>query len=85
MKNSITEFYVLLTVRLCTILKINPTRCIILLSIFISLPYRFWGNHVPIIRKNYCIYTTLVFVTLWVASGLLVGVNFNIKRQGYNF
>jgi hypothetical protein len=32
------------------------------------------GNHVPIIRRNYCIYATLVFVTVWLASGRLVGV-----------
>jgi hypothetical protein len=45
-------------------LQVNPTRCTILLSIFISLLYMFRANHVPIIRRNYCIYVTLVFVTL---------------------
>ena len=35
------------------------------------------GKHVPFIRRNYCIYAILVFVTVWIASGLLVGVNSN--------
>jgi hypothetical protein len=35
------QFYVLLIVHPCTILQINPTRCTILLSIFISLLYMF--------------------------------------------
>jgi len=34
-------FYVYLNVYPCTILQINPTRCTILLSIFISLLYMF--------------------------------------------
>ena len=40
-------FYVLLTVHPCTILQINPTRCKILLSIFISLLYMFWATVCP--------------------------------------
>jgi hypothetical protein len=31
----------------CTILQINPTRCTILLSIFISLIYMFWATMCP--------------------------------------
>ena len=39
--------YVLLTLHPCTILQINPTRCTILLSIFISLLYMFWATMCP--------------------------------------
>jgi len=54
----------------------KPTRCTLLLSIFISISVHVSGNYVPIIRKNYCIYATQVFFTLreWL-SGLLVGTN----------
>jgi len=38
--------------------------CTILLSIFMS-SLRVSGNHVPIIRRNYCFYATLVSVTLY--------------------
>ena len=58
------EFYVLLTVRPCTILQISPIRCIILLNIFISLIYMFRASMCPSSGENYCIYVTLVFVTL---------------------
>jgi hypothetical protein len=40
-------FLCLLTVHPCTIPKINPTRCTILLSIFISLLYMFRANMCP--------------------------------------
>ena len=42
-----TQFYVLLTVHPCTFLQINPTRCTILLSIFISLLYMFRTTMCP--------------------------------------
>ena len=45
----------------------NPTRCTLILSIFISTSLLVSGNYVPIIRRTYCIYKTLVFFTLWVA------------------
>jgi len=53
------------------ILQMKPTRCILLLSIFISTSLHVSGNYVPIIRRTYCIYATLVFFTLhgWL-SGL---------------
>ena len=41
------EFYVLLTVHPFTILQINPTRCTILLCIFISLLYMFRATMCP--------------------------------------
>ena len=50
----------------------KPTRCTLLLSIFISTSVHVSGNYVPIIRRTYCIYLTLVFFTPygWL-SGLL--------------
>ena len=60
------EFYVLFTVHPCTISQIYPTRCTILFNIFIYFSsLRVSGFHAPIIRRNYCIYATLVFVTLY--------------------
>ena len=52
----------------------KPTRCTLLLGIFISTSLHVSGNCVPIIRRTYCIYAILVFFTLygWL-SGLLVG------------
>ena len=47
------------------ILQINPIRCTILLSIFISLLYMFRATMCPSSGDNYCIYATLVFVTLY--------------------
>ena len=47
------------------ILQISPTRCTILLNIFISLLYMFRAFMCPSSGENYCIYVTLVFVTLY--------------------
>jgi len=52
----------------------KPTRCTLLLTIFISTSVHVSGNYVPIIRITYCIYATLVlFRSAWVAvwSGLV--------------
>jgi len=51
----------------------KPTRCTLLLSIFISTSLHVSGNYVPISR-TYCICATLVFFTLheWL-SGRLFG------------
>ena len=57
-------FCVLLTVNPCIILQISSTGCTILLNIFISLLYMFWASMCPSSRENYCVYATLVFVTL---------------------
>ena len=45
-------FYVLLTVHPCTILQINPNRCTILLSIFMSLLYVFRATMCPSSGEN---------------------------------
>ena len=60
---------------LYNLLQIKPTRCTLLLSIFISISLHVSGNYVPIIRRTYCIFATPVFFTLygWL-SGLLVGI-----------
>jgi len=60
------KFYVLLTVQPCIIFfQMKQTRCTLLLSIFISTSLHVSGNYVPIIRRTYCIYATLVFFTLY--------------------
>ena len=51
----------------------KPTRCTLLLSIFISNSLHVSGNYVPIIRRTYCIYATLgtcysVWMTVWSAG-----------------
>ena len=45
--------------------QMYPTRCTLLLSIFTSTSLHVSGNCVPIIRRTYCIYATLVFFTLF--------------------
>jgi len=57
---------------LYNLFKMKPTRCTLLLSIFISTSLHVSGNYVTIIRRTYCIHATLVFFTLcgWL-SGLL--------------
>ena len=50
---------------LSNLLQMKPTRCTLLLSIFISTSVHVSGNYVPIIRRTYCIYATLVFFTLY--------------------
>ena len=53
----------------------KPTRCTLLLSIFISNSLHVSCNYVPITKTAYCIYVTLVFFTLyWWLSGLLLGM-----------
>jgi len=42
----------------------KPTRCTLLLSIFISTSLHVSGNYVPIIRTTCCICVTLIFFTL---------------------
>ena len=47
------------------IFQISPTRCTILLNIFISLLYMFRASMCSSSGESYCIYATLVFVTLY--------------------
>jgi len=47
------------------IFQMKPTRCTLLLCIFSSNSLRVSGNYVPIIRRTYCIYATLVFFTVY--------------------
>jgi len=67
---------------MCNLFQMNPTRCRLLLSIFISTSVHVSGSYVPIIRITYCIYATLVFFTLygWL-SGLLVGMSLMMGTQ----
>jgi len=59
---------------LYNLFHIKPTRCKLLLSIFISTSLHVSGNYVLIIRRTFSIYATLVFFTLygWL-SGLQTG------------
>jgi len=52
--------------------QMTPTRCTVILGIFISNSLHVSGKYVPIVRRTYCIYATLVFFTMygWL-SGLL--------------
>jgi len=61
-----------LLIQPCSLLQMKPTRCTLMLSICIATSLHVSGNYVPIIRRTYCIYATLVFFTLygWL-SGLL--------------
>ena len=45
-----------------------------LIYLFIFLPYMFQESMHPSSGENYCIYATPALVTVWVASGLLVGL-----------
>ena len=50
---------------LYNIFQMKPTRCTLLLGIFISTYLHVSANYVPIISRTYCIYATLVFFTLY--------------------
>jgi len=45
--------------------QMKPTRCTLLLSIFISNSLHVSGSYVTIIRRIYCIHATLEFFTLY--------------------
>jgi len=64
--------------------QMEPTRCTLLLSLFISTSLHVSGNYVPIIGRTYCIYATLVFFTVygWL-SGLLVGMGLLTSHLGW--
>ena len=49
----------------CVIAQKSVTRCTIMLNIFISLLYMFRAFTCPSSGENYCIYATLVFVSLY--------------------
>ena len=48
--------------------QIKPTRCTILLSIFISTSVHVSGNYVPIIRTTYYLCDTGIFHSVWAAD-----------------
>jgi len=64
--------------------KMKPTGCTLLLSILISTSLHVSDNYVPIIRRTYFIYATLVFFVLcgWL-SGLLVGMRLSLFPTKY--
>ena len=60
---------------LYNLFQMKPTRCTLLLSIFISTSLHVSGNCVPVIRRTCCIYAKLVFFTVYgCLSGLFVGM-----------
>jgi hypothetical protein len=56
---------------LFNLFQMKPTGCTLLLNIFISNSLHVSGNYVPIIRRTYRIYATLIFYTLY---GWLTGL-----------
>ena len=77
-----SEFYVLLTVHPCIIFfQTKPTKCTLLLSIFISISLHVSGNYAPIIRRTYCIYATLVFFTLYCSADRRTGSSVGIATD----
>jgi len=61
----------------------KPTRCTLLLRIFISASLHVSGNYVPIISRTYSIYTTLVFFTLYGWQFVLQTRQPPIKKEKY--
>ena len=60
----------------------KPTRCTLLLSTFISTSPHVSDNYVPIIRRTYCIYATLVIFTLYGRRGGCIGSWWGNRREG---
>ena len=58
-------FYFVDRASLYNLFQMKPTRCTLLLSIFISNSLHVSGNYMSIIRRTYCIYATLVFFTVY--------------------
>ena len=65
-KKTFLEFYVLLTVHprtISQIIQLGAQRCLNIF-IFVSLLYIFRASKCPSSGENYCIYATMVFITL---------------------
>jgi len=77
-----SKFCIVYRASLHDLFQMKPTRCILLLSVFISTFLHVSGNYLPTIRRTCCIYATLVFFPLygWL-SGLLVGMRLQPADQ----
>ena len=64
-RNSIIKVCFVDRAPIYNLFQMKPTGCTPLLSIFISTSLHVSGNYVPIIRRTYCIYATLIFFTLY--------------------
>ena len=64
--NSFLMFFDLIP--LYNLFQMKPTWCTLLLSIFISISLHVSDNYVPIIRRTYFIYATLVWLAVWSAD-----------------
>ena len=63
----VTQTGIPCTIDLLCLFQIKPTRCTLLLSVFISTSLHVSCNYMPIIRRTYCIYATLcIFHCVWV-------------------
>jgi len=63
-KNSL-DIYCKIFKRHKNLFQMKPTRCTLLLSMFISTSVHVSGSYMPIIRRIYCICATLVLFTLY--------------------
>jgi len=70
-KRAHTEVYTILIFqflnysRFLHLFQMEPTRCTLLLGIFISTSLHVSANYVPIISRTYCIYATLIVFTVY--------------------
>jgi len=66
-ENTDKEFFLCFVYRasLSDLFQTKPARCTLHLGIFISTSLHVSANYVPIVRRTYCIYAALVFVTLY--------------------
>ena len=64
---------------LYNLFQMKPTRCTLLLSIFISASVHVSGNYMAIIRRIHCICATLLFLTLygWLSGLLYIYISFS--------
>jgi len=85
--NLLGALYVLLTVLPCIISQTNPTRCTVLFNIFIYFSsLHVSGIHVPTIRRKLLyLCDTGICHSLWVATGLLVGVKSNQQTRRHPY
>jgi len=64
--------------------QIKPTRCTLPYSICISTSVYVSGNYMPIIRRTYCIYATLValWVSVWSADRTAIHYSLVFSLEG---
>jgi hypothetical protein len=63
--------------------QMKPTRCTLLLSIFIATSVHVSGNYVPIIRRTYCIYQCRIDTVISPGDGHIVARNMYRRSNKY--